>query len=286
MVRFRMRPGCHRKDELKTLVVFSDGHTNSTVGLAKPTVKLDEGDQVSASTVRRWVFWTYNDTLETVAKKAKGEIYGLLNGDMVELDAKARSIQLITRNQEEAIGMACEVWEPFFQMCKGVYSTRGTEAHTGPNSQADDALAANFENTIRNPETEKASWWWLPLELDGVRMDIAHHPKGGGSGRPMNSQGGIDRIASDALFNYANDGESPPHLVIRSHLHGYRDSRDAFRTRAIITPAMSLLTSYTYRIGINVSNPIGAIMIYCHNGEYFVEPILRKVAKPQWQIVP
>jgi hypothetical protein len=136
-----------------------------------------------------------------------------------------------------------------------------------------------------NEETGNYSWQWLPLNLDGVRMDIMHHPKGGGGGRPMNSQGGIDRIASDTLFQYANDGETPPHLVIRSHLHGYRDSRDAFRTRAIITPAMSLLTSYVYRIGINVSQPVGAVLIFCESGSYKVVPMLYPVRKASWQVI-
>lgn len=270
---------------MKTLVVISDLHSNSTVGLAKPTIQLDEGDTVSASTVRRWLFHTFENIMEQVRLKYNGEVYGVINGDAVELDDKNRSIQLITHNRQEAIKIACEVLEPFFDMCRGVYVIRGTEAHTGLNAQGEEAIGQNFTNTIRNPETGAASWWWLPLDLDGVRLDIAHHPKGGGAGRPMNSQGGIDRIASDALFNYANDGLAPPHLVIRSHLHGYRDSRDAFRTRAIITPPMSLLTSYAHRIGVNASNDVGGLIIFCDKGWYHVEPLLYPVRKEEWQII-
>jgi hypothetical protein len=254
------------------------------VGLAQPTVNLDDGDQVSAGTARRWLYWTYTDILAKVKEKARGELYGLINGDVIESDAKNRSWQTITRNPEEIRTMAIETFEPFFAMCRGVWVTRGTEAHTGKSAHYEETFAANFTNTMRDEETGRASWWYLPLELDGVRMDIAHHPRAG-SGRPMNSQSGIDRVASDTLFTYANDGEVPPQLVIRSHLHGYRDSRDAFRTRAIITPAMSLLTSYVYRIGINVSQPVGAIMIYCDKGRYFVEPLLYPVRKQAWQVV-
>lgn len=217
--------------------------------------------------------------------KQRGELYGLINGDAVELDAKNRSLQVISRSQESAEQIAIDVLEPFFDMCKGVFVMRGTEAHVGQQAQAEERIAKNFDNVIADPETGNKSRYWMPLELDGVRLDIAHHPKGAGSGRPMNSQSGIDRIASDALFMYANDGKAPPHLVIRSHLHGYRDSRDAFLTRAIITPAMSLLTSYVYRIGINTSQPVGAILIYCHEGKYHVEPLLYKVREPEWTIL-
>ena len=116
-------------------------------------------------------------------------------------------------------------------------------------------------------------------------MDIAHHPKTGPGGRPMNKQNGILRIASDSVFEYANEGQPLPKLVIRSHLHGYRDSLDAFRVRAIITPAMSLLTANTHRIGINASEPIGGLLITCHEGKYHVEPLLTKVRKQSWMIL-
>jgi hypothetical protein len=271
---------------VKTLLVVSDPHSNSTVGLSKPTIGLDDGSAVSANIARRWLFHTFQDILEQTQKKYNGELYALLNGDIVETDDKGRdSTGLITQNKTEAVEIATEVFEPLFQMCKGVFVTRGTEAHTGKQAQYEEAFAGNFDNVIRDEETGRASRWHLALELDGVRIDACHHPRGAGSGRPMNSQSGVDRIASDALFTYANDGLPPPHLVLRSHLHGYKDSHDAFRTRAIITPPMSLLTPYAYRIGINVSNPVGAVLIFCDDSYYFVEPLLYTVQRKQWVIL-
>jgi hypothetical protein len=273
---------------VKSLLILSDGHSNSTVGLAKPSIELDDGDKMEAGIVRRFIWQTYIGILDKATAKAKqygSELYGLLNGDAIELAAKHASSQVITINREEAGRIAQETYEPFFERCTGVFVTRGTEAHTGLSATAEETLAANFDNTIRNPDTNRASWWWLPLELDGVRMDICHHPKGGGSGRPMNRLAGIMRIASDTLFEYADAGKVSPHLVIRSHLHGYRDSKDAFRTRAIITPAMSLLTAHTHRIGINANEPIGGILVTCHEGKYHVEPLLTPVRSQSWMVL-
>jgi hypothetical protein len=273
---------------VKSLLIISDGHSNSTVGLARPSIELDDGDKVDAGIVRRFIWQTYTGILDKATAKAReygSELYGLLNGDAIELAAKHASSQVITINREEAGRIAQETYEPFFERCKGVFVTRGTEAHTGLSATAEETLAANFTNTIRNPDTNRASWWWLPLELDGVPMDICHHPKGGGSGRPMNRLAGIMRIASDTLFEYADAGKVPPQLVIRSHLHGYRDSKDAFRTRAIITPAMSLLTAHTHRIGINASEPIGGLLITCHEGKYHVEPLLTPVRPQSWMVL-
>ena len=273
---------------MKSLLILSDGHSNSTVGLAKPSIELDDGDKVHAGIARRFLWQTYTGILDTATAKAKqygSELYGLLNGDAIELAAKHASSQVITVNREEAVRVAQDTYEPFFERCKGVFVTRGTEAHTGLSATAEEAIAANFTNVIRNPDTDRASWWWLPLELDGVRFDIAHHPRGGSGARPQNKYNGVIRIASDAIFEYGNDGLVPPHLVVRSHLHGYRDSRNMFRTRAIITPAMSLLTAHTHRIGINASEPIGGLLITCHEGKYHVEDLTTKVRKQSWMIL-
>lgn len=270
---------------MKSLALISDLHSNSTVGLAPLNIRLDDGDNVGAGTVRRWLWYRYQEILEQIEKEKQGDLYGVVNGDAVELDHKKRSTQVITTKTTEAIEIANETLEPFFKMCKGGYVLRGTEAHVGVSGEAEEAIAKNFDNAIRNEETGTASWWYLPLIFDGVKMDIAHHPKGGGAGRPFSSQSGIDRVASDALFEYANSGLTPPHLVIRSHLHGYKDSRDAFRTRAIITPAMSLLTAYGHRIGLNTDNDIGAILIICDGGQYEVKALTQKVPRPQWVVM-
>lgn len=270
---------------MKTLLLVSDPHCNSTVGLAKPKLQLDDGDTVHASTARRWIFHVWEDILKRAKEKQRGELYGLINGDAVELAAKHPTLQVISKNQTEAEQMAEDVFEPMFDMCKGVFVMRGTRAHVGLSAQSEEAFAKNFTNTIPDSETGNYSRDFMLLEMDGVSMDVSHHPRGGGGGRPMNKQSTVNAIASDTVFMYGNKRKPAPHLAIRSHLHIYRDSYDAFATRAIITPAMSLLTEHTYRIGINMSEPIGAILIYCDAGKYFVEPLKYEVAEPQWTIL-
>lgn len=269
---------------MKTLAIYSDGHTNSYVGLAKPErLRLDNGDIVSAGEVRRFIFHTFEDILEQVDKRKRGDLYSVLNGDAGEGDYKGRTTTIISRDAAQIQKYMNDVYAPIFQMSKGVWVVRGTEAHVGCNGALEESLAANFRNTIKDKNTD--SWQALFLNIDGVTMDIMHHPKGSGTSRPMNSQGLVDRLASDALFEYANAGDAPPQLVVRSHLHGYKDSHNAFRTRAIITPPLSLLTPYNYRSGINHENALGCILIHCENGQYEVEPIIMKARKQTWQVV-
>jgi len=63
------------------------------------------------------------------------------------------------------------------------------------------------------------------------------------------------------MFDYANRREEPPDFIIRSHVHRWADSHDAYRSRAIITPAWTLATAHTHRIAPNSLAQIGALVI-------------------------
>ena len=250
-----------------------------------PKVKLAKGDVVAANKTRRWVFSSFCDTLDYVEKHKKGTLIGVLNGDIVELDSKNRTTEIISQNEDDIASMAIEVYEPLFEMLDMAYVLAGTEAHVGKGAWLESNFASNFDNVVKNQETGKNLYMHLPLNLEGVKLDIMHHPKGGSGARPMNSQGVIDRLASDTVFDYANNREDPPDLVIRSHLHEYKDSKDAFATRAIITPAMCQSSSYVYRIGISRPASVGCVLVYCENGEYEVEPVLVKPPQRKWQVI-
>lgn len=267
---------------MHTLACFADTHTNQKTGLNVPNKQLDEGDGWAACAIQRWLFNTFEDCLNQIEKRKKGKLIGLLNGDIVDIDEKDRTLQMVSRNPEIAVDGAQEVLAPFVQMCKSVYFVRGTEAHVGKSGWAEGLVANNFDNAAKCEETGRKTWWHLPLELEGVRMDISHHPSGNGGGRPMNSQGAVDRLASDALFKYANSGEKPPDLVIRAHIHHYLDSRDAFLTRAIILPSFCLLGAYTRRLNINEAARVGCVLVYCDRGRYEIEPILYEPKRAQW----
>jgi hypothetical protein len=270
---------------MHTLLFCSDPHPNHKLGLNPPNVLLDEGDSWAACSIQRMLHATWMDILETVAKEKRGETIGIMNGDYADIDDKQRTNQIISRNEDDIRRMAIEVIEPMSDLCNKMYFVRGTEAHAGKSAHMENTIAANFDNAVICPDTKQPSWWYLPLEVDGVKFDITHHPKGGAGGRPFNSQTVVDRLAADTIFDYANNGERPPDFVIRSHLHHYLDSKDAFVTRAIITPPLSLLTAYGRRIGITREASVGAIMIFVDNGKSFVKPIIQKARKQQWQVL-
>ena len=264
-----------------SLVILADTHSNHKMGLNPPQVTLEEGDSWGACEIQKRTWASYMDLLGKV-KKIKGVKIGLVNGDYIDIDEKNRTNQIISRDEATITTIGSEVIDPLAKLCKKMYFVRGTEAHVGKGGSAEELIASDFDNAVVCPDTKKKSWWHLLLDLDGVRFDIAHHPQSGGSGRPMNTQSAIDRLASDTLFNYANRGEQPPDLVIRSHIHKYLDSQNAFRVRAIITPPFTLLGAFARRLGISDEPQLGAIVIHCSGGTYEVEPILYQPRRPQW----
>jgi 3',5'-cyclic AMP phosphodiesterase CpdA len=64
---------------LKKILVISDTHINSTVSLCKPSVNLDDGQEVKITNAQKWFWDNYLDLLEKV-DSYKPDIL-IVNGD-------------------------------------------------------------------------------------------------------------------------------------------------------------------------------------------------------------
>lgn len=259
-----------------TIAGIADLHLASTVSLCTPTVNLDDGGTYHASAAQLYLYRCWNSYLDQIEKRRCGDVIGVSNGDLGEGDYKQRSTQVITRNKSTITSLAANILDPLVKLSTGgFFVIRGTGAHVGPSAELEEEIAQDI-GAIACPETNTASWWVLPLTIEGVRLLIYHHPGTNGAGRPMNKFSGIDRLASDIVFTYANDlRQEPPDIVMCAHIHEFRSSYDHFRTEAITLPCFSFKTEYIYRIGkAAANNRIGGVLIHCNAGEYEIEPIL------------
>ena len=146
---------------------------------------------------------------------------------------------------------------------------RGTEAHSGPSGAMDETLARELGAEAATADGP-ASWWQLRLEVEGVRLDVAHHPPGGGGRRPWTAANFAATLAAMAFYETAARGEKPPHLYVRGHVHRPGDSYDAHPVRALVLPSWQLTTSYGYRIG-GGALPVGGAYVVCSGkGNYEV----------------
>jgi len=147
----------------KTILVISDLHCNSTVALCKPSIILDDGQEVKISKAQHWFWDNYLDLLERV-DHIKPDIL-LINGDALEGDAKDRSYQIITRNPASIVRIGAETLEPLVQKVPAVYFVRGTGAHGGKSGFLEEDLAHDL-GAVKIGNNQ--SHWSLNMIVDGV----------------------------------------------------------------------------------------------------------------------
>ncbi len=84
------------------------------------------------------------------------------------------------------------------------------------------------------------------------------------------------RIAGQTIINYAETGDRPPDIVIRSHLHQYADSGTNYETiRVLATPAWQLITGYVHRLQPGSLADIGGLIFVCYPGGDYELDVVR-----------
>jgi len=267
----------------EAVILVADTHINSVLGLLKPGVVRDDGESYQLNQVQKFLWKAWEEFLTEIDKITEGYTKNLvLVGDIVELDAKARSWQIITQNPSTAITFATDVFEPLVARMDTTFVVRGTEAHTGKSAWAEEEIAKDFD-TEPDPQTGAKSWWHLRASFSGVRFDIAHHHSMGRL--PWTYANSANKLAFATIVEYVNWGEDPPHLAIRAHNHQFADSGRTYMTRGIFLPAWQFHTAYLHRIGKpNAMPDIGGCIFLCDNGQYeFVDRRYKPQRSTEWK---
>ena len=259
--------GLLAKGDAGLLIQVGDTHINSLVALCPPTVNRDGGTYRS-SRGQRWLWQCWLEMWETIKRDYPTQRKVLvLTGDLGELDTKRRTAELISPNKAEVMSMIIDTLEPALRQVDSVFVIRGTQAHTGKGAWLEEAIANDLTITVKDEENKAASWYWLRLEAEGVRFDIAHHASMGGL--PWTAPNAANRLAFMAETYYHRIGQSLPHVVMRSHNHRYADSGGNYESLAVFTPAWSLMTEFGYRMGKELAlASIGSVVFECSGGEY------------------
>ena len=168
-------PGQGPEGAPAVVVIVSDLHVNSTVGLCPQRVALDDGGTYQQSKAQRWIYRCWLDFWQHVDNLPRSALYVVLNGDLVE-GLHHGTTQLVTHNEETQLGMALQLLEPVARLADYLFIVRGTEAHTGPSAFWEEHIAEDL-SAVRDEVGLTASWWHLPLTVEGVTFDICHHPQ-------------------------------------------------------------------------------------------------------------
>jgi hypothetical protein len=264
------------------LALVSDLHTNSTIALCPPYVELDDGGGYRYSAAQRWLWANWKDYWERVKTARAGKrLYIIVNGDAADGDHHDTP-QIITRNpatQRKIAETVLKVGTDLMQEGDRLFFVRGTESHVGKSGWLEEELGEDLK-AERDTDTGAASSWHLLMEVEGVAVDIAHHGKLGG--RSWTRPNAVNALAAETIMQYAERGERPPQLVIRSHRHKTADSYDNYPiTRAIQTPAWQLMTAFSHKVATGSLADIGGIIVTCERGEYSVQKAFYKPARPK-----
>jgi hypothetical protein len=254
-----------------------------------PEIELDDGGRYKASKAQCWLWGNHLDFWQTVERIRDAERARLIcgfNGDMTEGEHHG-STQVLSGNPTAQAMVVNEVMRaPLALGPDALLFIRGTEAHVGKSACAEERIADGLRRdkrpVISDDETGNASHWHKKLEIDGVRLDWAHHGRVGT--RPWTKPNVVANLAAEIFYDHAKDGEPHPHIAIRSHMHQFVDTGTIHPVRVIQTPAWQLATAFIHRIAPGKLADIGGVILLIKDGVPQVIPALYKPSRsPAWR---
>jgi hypothetical protein len=238
-----------------------DQHVGSTLGLCPDEgVRLDEGGRYLPNKAQLWLWHHWMLFWDLVAEKVREHdalLYCLFNGDARDTVGAGHhgTTQIISANEEVQEYVTHRVFGvPRALKPVKSYVIRGTEVHVGPSGSSEEALARWF-GAERDPVTESWSSWYRRISIYGRVIDATHHTTMGNI--PWTEQNAANSLAAKVMMEYTRRRETPPDLVVRSHVHRSADSYDAYPTRALILPCWQLSTGFAYRVNANRLPDVG-----------------------------
>lgn len=248
-------------------MVVSDLHVGSTAGLCSPKMHMDGGGGYRPSKFQRgvWRYWQHfwEEFVPSQIEKAEKTAV-ILNGDLIDGNHHG-SVGIWTNDPDCQADNTCDMLEPVKKIGK-VYVVRGTEAHSGPGSKAEERIAK--ELGCMKDETGSYSQWQLWLDIDNQIVQSAHHISTTSSAAYETSAPMREMITG--LVEAAQWGQKLPSLFIRSHRHRFVTvpmTTRAGRVQAVITPAWQLRTPFVERIDRMRMPHIGGIVILVEENE-------------------
>lgn len=231
---------------------------------------------------QRWVYgqWLeFRDRVGEAQQRAGGRMVLMLNGELAD-DNKHSSFDLVELHPDFQMAVAIEALRPLLELVdreRGdlIYVTRGTEAHSGPDSWMDNKIGHDIgavENVVHTGKDRLTlnSFDVLKLAIDGVRFNVAHHSPFGPGRLPHTRELYATRLAAHAFFSAVKAKEQIPDVYARGHYHVAGDSYDAYPTRALPLPSWQLPTSFVYRLGGERPEPVGGAILTCDRGKFEV----------------
>lgn len=240
---------------LQALLVVSDLHCGSTVGLCPPMCPLiDDGG---------WVLNPIQDDIwdKWCAFKAysldylKGIRWGLVvNGDAIE-GVHHGCKQIVHADPGVHARIAVEVLKPLAAKASAVYITKGTGAHVGHMSE--NGIGEALQAVVHPDTGQRAAHHWL-IRVNGCLCSFKHHI--GTSGRKALYATQLSIQLAEERNAAVDTGRDPPKVIVRSHRHTFGYYKNA-GAALITTPAWQALTSFGWKVVPSAVPEFGGVIL-------------------------
>lgn len=259
------------------LCVVSDIHAGSSVAVMPPEVALDDGQTVKASKLQRWLWQCWNDMWGEWARLREehgARLVVVLNGDIMDGPNHHGTVQSVSSHPgvERDIAHAC-LKIPRALGVDAWHVIRGTEGHSGKGAPGENGVA-KWLHAVKDPDTGQESTYYRQMAIQGVRLDVSHHGRGGYL--PWTEGPAAVRYAMQVFTEYSMDREPPPDIILRGHLHRFHDTASLAPARLIQTPPWKLADAYSHRIALSARKvEVGGAAILIRHGTAEVFPFRR-----------
>lgn len=196
------------KSPSRLLVVLSDLHCGSDVGLLPQEVELEDGQTIGygKNQWQKWLWAQWLEMQEWVEQVADGDQFDFLaNGDILE-GIHHRSDEVVAAKIMEHCAIAAACLRPIVDAASKVYATRGTQAHV-----------RDLETFIMRHLGREKAHDFIQFRLNGVLVDARHHMPT--SGRVHLEASALSIIAANNRSNAVRCGHTPARIFLRGHRH-------------------------------------------------------------------
>jgi len=264
------------------LVITSDWHCGSNVGLCPPGTILEEGGEVRLNRVQTqlWAWWRefWDVWLPPLAKGRRRVL--VCNGDLV--DGEKNPAGLTAPDMADQRKIAIAVLKGELKRGDLALVMRGTEAHTGGSGQHEESIAqaAGLETDALSKQFSIYHFW---RRINGVLFSIAHHV--GVSQSPVSEVTALTTELVKAMREAGRWGGELPSVLVRSHRHlaagvilpGRGGLHECF-----VTPAWQCKTPFAHKLDRLTLPQIGGVVYQVdESGSWRRHVFLRALPQPK-----
>lgn len=259
------------------VVATADWHVNNYAGLCPRRFRItsESGDQYyNRNDNQKWLWRQWRalwERVSTLKELHDCPVIAVVDGDAPDLNS--HTDHLISTDISDVVTATVDVAQPMLGVADCTYVVAGTAAHVGKHAEAEKLFAREIGAEL---------YYWLPLQIEDVRLGFAHRPISN-STRWWTANGGALRTAKMLAAEWYDDPQQRPQLVTYAHVHHEEHSGDNVRIPVRFLPPFCTLDYWTQSGGRAGFRAIVGGNIYVVDGESLMfECFRRRTRREPW----